>query len=98
MGHLLITLALLHSLDTAETAVALRHGARERDPIFFGSQSMAVIAPLGAAYATAGAIGLVKLSHHKPRLAKALAWIDLGVEAVVIGMNARVLAEQARRR
>ncbi len=97
MGHLLLTLAMLHSLDTAQTVVSMQHGGREVDPLFFGSQSMAVIAPLGAVYVTAGGVGLVKLSHRRPKLAKALAIVDLVAESAVIGWNARTLAQQRPR-
>jgi hypothetical protein len=88
MKELLVALVLAHGADSASTLAALRAGAREANPLL--SQRAVVNTLERSAIVAAQLVGLTRLARHKPRLARRLALVAIGLESGLAGYNVSV--------
>jgi len=77
MNELLLSIALLRTADTSVSLAAFAKGAHEQNPFIVSEQPAAFIAQVTALTAVEF-WALKRLEKRHPKLARALAYVDIG--------------------
>lgn len=88
MKELLIALAIAHGADVTTTLQARAAGGVEGHPLL--RLPPPAFVAVSAGVTTAQLVALAKLEKSKPRLARTLGLVSLGVECAAVGNNIRV--------
>lgn len=89
MGHLLLTLVMLHGCDATTTTLALQRGARELNPVL--TQNAVMNVGLQTAFTSAQVLALSVLNTRHPKWARVLTVVAISVEASIVAHNLHTL-------